>query len=139
MAAMLSSAEGETPPTNDIPGTNPATVEIRVIGEVAAREIATTTVNAQVTPFSSVPAQTSDQPLQLQTQTQQNECRQILTATPAPKPTAMSRSTTNTNIITYTNQVQETLPFRSPRSIAPSADPDGQTIQELRRTERVYH
>ena len=49
----------------------------------------------------------------------------------------MSRSPTNT--ITNTNQVQETSPFRSPRSIAPSADPDGQTIQELRRTESVLH
>ena len=68
MAAMPSSAEGETPPTNDLPGTNPATVGIRVIGEVAARAIATTTANAQVTPSSSVPAQPSDQPLQQQQQ-----------------------------------------------------------------------
>jgi len=67
----------------------------------------------------------------------------------------MSRSTintntntnTNTNIITNinidinininTNQVQKTLPFRSPR-YASCADPDGQTIQERRQTERVY-
>ena len=59
-----------------------------------------------------------------------------MTATPAPQRNTMSRSATNT--ITNTNQVLETLPFQSPRSIAPSADPDGQTIQELRQTERVY-
>ena len=108
MAAMPSSAKGETPPTNNIPGTNPATVEIRVIGEVAARAIATT-ANAQVTPSSSVPAQPSDQPLQQQ---QQNESRLVVNATPVPQLNMMSRSTTTTTTTNLnTNQVQETLPF----------------------------
>ena len=105
-------------------------VEIREIGEVAAR--ANTTVNAQVTPSSSVPAQTSDQPLEPQ---QQNESRRVVNATPAPQRNMMSRSTTTTTTTTTTNpninQVQETLPLRSPRSITPSTDPDGYTIQEL--------
>ena len=61
MAAMPSSAKGGTPPNER---ENPATVEIRVIGEVTVRTI--TTVNVQVTPSSSVPAQTSDRPLQQQ-------------------------------------------------------------------------
>ena len=81
---------------------------------------------------------TSDQPLK---PPQQNESRPVVNATPAPQQNMMSRSPTNTitNTNTNTNQVQETLPFRSPRSIAPSTNPDSQTIQELRRTERVYH
>ena len=83
-----------------------------------------------MTPSSSVPAHTSDQPLQ-----QQNESRPILTATPAPQQNAMSRSPTNT--IRNTNQVPETLPFRSLCSTL-SNNPDGQTIQELQQTERVY-
>ena len=125
MAAVPSSAEGGGTPPNE--RKIHATVEIREISEVIPAAI-TTTVNAPVTPFSSVPAHTSDQPLQ-----QQNESRPIVTATPAPQPNAMSRSPTNTNTITNTNtnQVQEPLPFRSLRSIAPSTDPDGQTIQEL--------
>jgi len=44
MAAMPCSAEGGNPPTNK----NPTTVEIRVVGEAAARAITVTTVNAQV-------------------------------------------------------------------------------------------
>ena len=65
MAAMPSSAEGGNPPTNECK--IPATMEIRAvgireIGEVTA-SATTTTVNAQVTPSSSVPTQTSDQPL----------------------------------------------------------------------------
>ena len=83
MVLMPSRAKGETPPTNK----NPTTVEIRVIGEVEARAI--TTVNAQVTPSSSVPAQTSDQPLNSSipgsdpTQ-QQYESRPVVNATPVP-------------------------------------------------------
>ena len=59
MAAVPSSAEGGTPLNeHEIP----VTAEIRrEIGEVVP--VATTTVNAQVTPSSSVPTQTSDQPL----------------------------------------------------------------------------
>ena len=51
----------------------------------------------------------------------------------------MSRSPTNKITNTNINQVQETLHFRSPRFIASFTDPDDQTTQELRRTEKVYH
>ena len=134
MAAVPSSAEGGTPLTHEIP----TSMEIRGNKNAAEAIAATVEIRAvgEVTPSSSVPAQTSDQPLDQQQQ-QQNESRPVVIATPAPQPTMMSRSPTNT--ITNTNQVQETSPFRSPRSVAPSTDPDGQTLQELQQTERVYN
>jgi len=62
MAAVPSSADGGTPPTHEIP----ATVEIR--GNENADASATVEIRAvgEVTPSSSVPAHTSDQPLQQQ-------------------------------------------------------------------------
>lgn len=60
MAVMPSTAEGAPPPPNL--NDNPTTVDLLKIDSV----VAINTVNAQVTPSSSVLSQTSDRPFQTQ-------------------------------------------------------------------------